>query len=70
MGGGHSQNMGGGGGAEGRIMDLFWFLVLVLKVFLWGFQIIPQVPNLFIKTFPIALQIYPIWFCPKFNSHA
>jgi hypothetical protein len=55
---------------ERRIMDFFWFLFLFLKVFLWGFQIIPQVPKILLKTFPIALQIYPIWVCPKFNSHA
>jgi hypothetical protein len=24
---------------------------------------------LFLKTFPIAPQIYPIWFAQKFNSH-
>ncbi len=36
----------------------------------WGSQKLPQVPRLFLKTFPIAPQFYPIWFCPKFYSHA
>ncbi len=30
---------------------------------------VPQVPKLFTNTFPITPQFYPIWFCPKFNSH-
>jgi len=32
-------------------------------------QRVNQVPKLFLKTFPIAPQIYPIWFAQKFNSH-
>lgn len=28
-------------------------------------QKVPQVPKLFLKTFPIAPSIYPIWFAPS-----
>ncbi len=39
-------------------------------MFPWGSQRLPQVPKLFLNTFPIAPLFYPIWFCPKFNYHA
>jgi hypothetical protein len=39
------------------------------SLFSWGSQMVPQLPNLFPKMFFKVSQIYPIWFCPKFNSH-
>jgi hypothetical protein len=45
---------------------------LVPMIFTWDSYQDPQVLKLFPRTFPItsiALQIYPIWFCPQFNSH-
>jgi hypothetical protein len=57
---------------EGSSFFLFggWRFYVFFLLFSSCSQRLPQVPKLFLKTFPIAPQFYPIWFCPKFNSHA
>jgi len=55
-----------GGGKEGG-MDFFWggFFLVFMGFPKWFLKF----PNLFPKMFFKLSQIYPIWFCPKFNSH-
>jgi hypothetical protein len=44
---------------------LFLFVLLFPNVFPSCSHEVPQVPKLFPKTFPIAPQLYPIWFAPS-----
>ncbi len=47
-------------GVEVGIMIFFFFCLVPIM-----FQ---MVPKLFLKMIQISPQIYPIWFCPNFNS--
>jgi hypothetical protein len=54
------------------IAEGFLVFCLVPIIFPWDSHQVPQVLKLFPKTFSItsiALQFYPIWFCPQFNFH-
>jgi len=52
------RNWGGGGVWKRGFLGFF----LVPNVFPSDSQMVPQVPKLFLKIFPIAPQISPIWF--------
>jgi hypothetical protein len=45
-----------------------WCSQCVLNGLTPSSQKVHQVPNVFLKMFPITSHFYPIWFCPKLSS--